>query len=380
MIKKDYYTILGITKSANDREIKKSYKKLAMKYHPDRNQGNKNAEKKFKEIKEAYDVLIDPQKRSAYDQYGNAAFEQEGYSNYSSFDTNFSNTADFSDIFGDVFGDIFGNSKKRQNQRGSDLQYNLELTLEEAVRGINKEILISKLQTCNFCYGSGSNSGEKPQKCHNCKGSGQIHIRQGFFSVQQTCSHCYGKGEIIANPCLHCKSTGRIKKQKKILIKIPAGVDNNDKIKLNNEGEAGKNNAPSGDLYIKIFIKKHSIFQRKKNDLYCEIPINVCIATLGGDINVPTLDGKIKLKIPPETQSGKLFRIKNKGVNSIRTYQTGDLLCRVMVETPINLNNYQKKLFKELQNSLNENNIEKSNPKSKKFFEGVKKFFDDLTK
>ncbi|QCI27113.1 molecular chaperone DnaJ [Buchnera aphidicola] len=380
MIKKNYYTILGITKSANDREIKKSYKKLAMKYHPDRNQGNKNAEKKFKEIKEAYDILIDPQKRAAYDQYGNAAFEQGGYSNYSSFDTNFSNSADFSDIFGDVFGDIFGNNKKRQNQRGSDLQYNLELTLEEAVRGINKEILISKLQKCNFCYGSGSNSGEKPQKCHNCKGSGQIHIRQGFFSVQQTCSHCYGKGEIIANPCLHCKSTGRIKKQKKILIKIPAGIDSNDKIKLNNEGEAGENNAPSGDLYIKIFVKKHPIFQRKKNDLYCEIPINFCIATLGGDINVPTLDGKIKLKIPPETQSGKLFRIKNKGVNSIRTYQTGDLLCRVMIETPVNLNNYQKKLLKELQNSLSEKNIEKSNPKSKKFFEGVKKFFDDLTK
>lgn len=380
MTKQDYYKILGISKSANDREIKKSYKKLAMKYHPDRNQGNKNAEKKFKEIKEAYEILIDSKKRAAYDQHGHSAFSQGGnYSNYSSFDPNFSNNTDFSDIFGDVFGDIFSN-KSNRSQRGSDLQYNMELNLEEAVKGLNKEILISTFQKCNLCHGSGSHSGTQTNKCQTCNGSGQIHMRQGFFSVQQTCSSCQGQGNIISNPCLHCHGTGRIKKQKKILVKIPPGVDNQDKIKLSNEGEAGKNNGVSGDLYIKIFVKKHPLFQREGNDLYCEIPINFCMAALGGNIEVPTLDGTIKIKIPPETQSGKLFRIRNKGVNSLRTYQTGDLLCRVMIETPVNLNQSQKQLLKQLQNSLNKNNTEKNSPKSKKFFEGVKKFFDDLTK
>ncbi|WP_343128367.1 molecular chaperone DnaJ [Buchnera aphidicola (Takecallis taiwana)] len=380
MTKQDYYTILGISKSANDQEIKKSYKKLAMKYHPDRNQGNKNAEKKFKEIKEAYEILIDPQKRATYDQHGHSAFNKGGnYSNYSSFDPNFSNNTDFSDIFGDVFGDIF-NNKSSQSQRGSDLQYNMELNLEEAVKGINKEILIATLQKCNSCHGSGSRFGEKINTCQTCNGSGQIHMRQGFFSVQQTCSTCQGQGKIISNPCLHCQGTGRIKQQKKILVKIPPGVDNNDKIKLNNEGEAGKNNGTSGDLYIKIFVKKHPIFQRKGNDLYCEIPINFCMAALGGNIDVPTLNGTIKIKIPPETQSGKLFRIRNKGVNSLRTYQTGDLLCRVMIETPVNLNEQQKQLLQQLNTSLNKHNIASNNPKSKKFFEGVKKFFDDLTR
>ncbi|QCI25908.1 molecular chaperone DnaJ [Buchnera aphidicola] len=380
MIKKDYYQTLGISKSANDREIKKAYKKLAMKYHPDRNQGDKNSEKKFKEIKEAYEVLIDPQKRTTYDQHGHSAFDQGGgYSNYSSFDPNFSNNTDFSDIFGDVFGDIFGTQKKKRAKKGADLQYNLELSLEEAVRGLNKTISITTFQTCSPCFGTGSQSKEHTHKCQTCNGSGQIHLRQGFFSVQQTCSTCQGAGEIISNPCLYCKGTGRIKKEKKILVKIPPGVDNQDKIKLKNEGEAGKNNANAGDLYIKIFVKKHPFFQRKENNLYCTIPINICIATLGGEIQIPTLEGKINIKIPPETQSGKLFRIRHKGVTSIRTYQTGDLLCQIMVETPINLNQHQKKLFKELQNSLNENNTEKNNQKSKKFFEGVKKFFDDLT-
>ncbi|CAL4319286.1 molecular chaperone DnaJ [Buchnera aphidicola] len=380
MTKKDYYEMLGISKSSNDREIKKAYKKLAMKYHPDRNQGNKQSEKKFKEIKEAYEILIDPKKRSIYDQHGHSAFDQGGFSNQSSFDQSFSHNSDFGDIFGDVFGDIFGNKKQSQAQRGSDLQYNLELNLESAVKGIRKEISIPTLQSCNSCKGSGSNFGEKPKKCYKCHGHGQIHIRQGFFSVQQTCSNCQGSGEIISNPCFYCKGSGRIQKTKKIIVKIPPGVDNNDKIKLNNEGEAGKNGAPSGDLYIKIIVNNHPIFTRKINDLYCEIPINFCMAALGGNIEVPTIDGKIKITIPSETQSGKTFRIKGRGVNSIRTHKVGDLLCRVIIETPVNLNNQQKQLLRLLESSLNENNIEKNNPKSKKFFDGVKKFFDDLTK
>ncbi|CAL4042281.1 Chaperone protein DnaJ [Buchnera aphidicola (Phyllaphis fagi)] len=379
MIKKDYYQTLGISKSASDREIKKSYKKLAMKYHPDRNQGNKNSEKKFKIIKEAYEVLINPQKRSAYDQYGHAAFEQGNTDN--SFESHFTNnSSDFSDIFGDVFGDIFGKSRTSSTQQGSDLQYNMELNLEEAVQGINKEISIPALKTCHACYGSGSNLGKKLKTCHTCQGSGQIHMRQGFFSVQQTCSNCHGKGKIITNPCFSCKGTGQIEFTKKILVKIPPGIDNNDRIKLNNEGESGKNGAAPGDLYIQITIKKHPIFERKDNNLYCEVPINFCMAALGGTLEVPTLNGKIKIKIPSETQSGKLFRIRGRGINSVRTRKIGDLLCRVVVETPVKLNEKQKNLLKKLGNSLNQNNQETNNPQSKRFFDGVKKFFDDLTK
>ncbi|CAL4319232.1 molecular chaperone DnaJ [Buchnera aphidicola] len=381
MTKKDYYKILNIPKSANDREIKKAYKKLAMQYHPDRNPDNKNAENKFKEIKEAYEVLIDSQKRSAYDQYGHSAFEQGGYSNNTSFDGNFSSNTDFSDIFGDVFGDIFGSNKKNKPKKGSDLQYNIEISLEESVKGVSKEIFIPIFQKCNFCHGSGSYLGEKSKKCNPCKGSGQIHIRQGFFSVQQTCSNCQGSGEIIDNPCNQCNGSGRIKKPKKIIIKIPKGVDTNDKIKLQNEGEAGKHGAQSGDLYIQIFVKKHNIFQRKENNLYCDVPINFCMAALGGNIEVPTLDGKIKIRIPEETQSGKLFRIQGKGIRSIRNQNMGDLFCRIIIETPINLNNKQKELLRELERSINNNkNKKKNNPKSKRFFEGIKKFFDDLTK
>lgn len=377
MTKKDYYKILKISKSANNREIKKAYKKLAMKYHPDRNPGNKSAENKFKTIKEAYEILINPEKRSAYDQYGHSAFDQ-GYSNHSAYN-NFNNSADFSDIFGDVFGDIFGNKKQNKKKRGYDLQYNIELNLEEAVKGVNKKISIPSLQKCNSCNGNGSYMGEKIKSCSACNGTGQMHIQQGFFSIQQTCSYCQGKGEIIDNPCLHCKGDGRIKKEKKILVKIPPGVDNNDKIKLNNEGESGIHGGPSGDLYIRIFIKKHDIFQRKENNLYCNVPINFCLAALGGVIEVPSLNGKIKIKIPPETQSGKIFRIKGKGVHSIRSRTIGDLLCTVMIETPVNLNNQQKKILIELNNSLNKNNMIDNNPKSKRFFDGVKKFFDDLT-
>ncbi|WP_343128711.1 molecular chaperone DnaJ [Buchnera aphidicola (Kurisakia onigurumii)] len=380
MEKKDYYQTLGISKSANETDIKKSYKRLAMKYHPDRNQGNKQAEKKFKEIKEAYEILNDKKKRAAYDQHGHAAFEQGG-DGYSSFTSSFSTNTDFGDIFGEVFGDIFGNNSNQQGSaRGSDLQYNMELTLEEAVKGVTKKIQIPTFQTCNFCFGYGTNKNTQPNQCSFCNGSGKIQTRKGFFSIQQTCNKCQGKGILIKNPCKKCQGKGRVKKNKILSVKIPSGINTNDRIRLQNEGEAGEHNNPSGDLYIQFEVKKHTIFERDENDLYCEVPISFTMAALGGEIEVPTIDGKLKIKIPSETQSGKLFRIRGKGVKSIRNKKKGDLLCRVIVETPVHLNHDQKKLLLQLDNSLDGTQRKKNSPQSKRFFDGVKRFFDELTR
>ncbi|XBC38316.1 MAG: molecular chaperone DnaJ [Buchnera aphidicola (Floraphis choui)] len=381
MSKQDYYQILGVSQSSDERDIKKAYKKLAMKYHPDRNQGNKIAEEKFKKIKEAYEVLNDSKKRAAYDQYGHSAFEQGNSGNNNTFTHSFSTNSDFGDIFGDVFGDIFSGGRTRKSSKGSDLHYNMSLTLEESVRGVIKEIRIPTLQNCPSCYGHGTQSKSKPQNCNMCHGNGQIQTRKGFFTVQQTCPQCQGKGNIIRFPCYSCHGNGRIEKSKILSVKIPPGVNTNDQIRLNNEGEIGENGAISGDLYVQITVKKHPIFEREENNLYCEVPINFSTAALGGEIEVPTLDGKIKLKIPSETQSGKLFRIKNKGVKSIRDRNQGDLLCRVIVETPVNLNEQQKFLLHKLGESFGGFKGEKNSPpRSKRFFEGVKKFFDDLTK
>lgn len=368
MSKNDYYEILGVSRSAEDREIKKAYKRLAMKYHPDRNIGNKNAEAKFKEIKKAYEILTDKQKRAAYDQYGDAAFEQTNSSN-----------ADFSDIFGDVFGDIFGGSRRHKSNRGADLRYNIELTLEEAVGGITKTIRIPALEKCDVCNGSGARSGTRPQTCSTCIGSGQVQMRQGFFTVQQTCPKCHGRGSFINEPCNHCHGHGKVEKFKTLSVKIPAGVDTGDRIRLSGEGEAGDNNSLSGDLYVQVSVKKHPIFEREDNNLYCEVPINFVMAALGGEIEVPTLNGRVKLKIPSETQTGKLFRMRSKGVRSIRGHSIGDLLCRVVVETPVHLNDKQRSLLRELEDSFGGPAGEKNSPRSKSFFEGVKKFFDDLT-
>ncbi|QCI22035.1 molecular chaperone DnaJ [Buchnera aphidicola] len=378
MAKKDYYQVLGISKSAEEREIKKAYKKLAMRYHPDRNQGDKSAENKFKEIKEAYEVLINEEKRNAYDQYGHAAFDNShsGNSTYSTF----TSTTDFGDIFGDVFGDIFGGSRSQRAKKGSDLCYNMEILLEEAVKGTKKEIRIPTLQKCKTCYGSGAKIGTKSRSCPTCNGKGQIHMRKGFFTVQQSCNTCYGKGTVIKDPCHSCHGQGRVETYKTLLIKIPPGIDTNDRIRLNNEGEAGINGAQSGDLYVQITVKKHPIFEREENNLYCEVPINFTMAALGGEIEVPTLDGRVKLKIPSETQSGKLFRIKGRGVKSVQNRNQGDLLCRVVVETPVNLNEKQKSLLFELGDTFNGFRGEKNSPRSKRFFDGVKRFFDDLTK
>ena len=375
MAKRDYYEILGVPKSAEEREIKKAYKRLAMKYHPDRNQDDKNAEEKFREVKEAYEILTDDQKRAAYDQYGHAAFEQGGMGG-----GGFGQGADFGDIFGDVFGDIFGGGRRQRSSRGADLRYNMELTLEEAVRGVTKEIRIPTLEECEVCDGTGAKSGSKPQTCPTCHGQGQVHMRQGFFTVQQACPHCQGRGTIIKDPCNTCHGHGRVEKNKTLSVKIPAGVDTGDRIRLTGEGEAGENGAPAGDLYVQVQVKQHAIFERDGSDLHCEVPINFAMAALGGEIEVPTLDGRVKLKVPAETQTGKLFRMRGKGVKSVRGGAQGDLLCRVYIETPVNLNDKQKKLLRELEESFGGPAGEHNSPRSKSFFDGVKKFFEDLTR
>ena len=374
MAKSDYYEILGIAKSADDREIKKAYKRLAIKFHPDRNPGDKKAEAKFKEIKEAYEILIDSQKRATYDQYGHAAFKHGGMGN------NSTNTTDFSDIFGDVFGDIFGGSRRQRASRGNDLCYNVELTLEEAVRGITKEIRIPALEKCKICNGFGAKAGTKPQTCSTCNGTGQIQMRQGFFTVQQSCHTCHSRGTVIKDPCRYCHGHGRVEESKTLSVKIPAGIDTGDRVRLNGEGEAGELGADAGDLYVQVSVKKHHIFEREDNNLYCEVPINFTIAALGNEIEVPTIDGRVKLKIPSETQTGKLFRMRGKGVKSIRGNSVGDLLCRVIVETPIRLNEKQKLLLRELEETFGGPTGEKNSPRSKSFFDGMRKFFDDLTR
>lgn len=377
MSKPDLYEVLGVSKDASERDIKKAYKKLAMKYHPDRTKGDKDLEMKFKEVRAAYEILSDPQKRAAYDQYGHAAFEQ-GQGGFGGG----AGAADFSDIFGDVFGDIFGGGGRRgraQAQRGADLRYNLELSLEEAVRGKEVELKIPKLSTCEDCDGSGAKEGSSAETCGHCHGSGQIQMRQGFFAVQQPCPHCRGRGKVIKDPCRTCYGEGRVERTKTLSVKIPAGVDTGDRIRLSGEGEAGEMGAPSGDLYVQVHVREHPIFARDGNNLYCEVPISFTRAALGGDIEVPTLEGKVKLKVPVETQTGKLLRLRGKGVKSVRTGAVGDLICKVVIETPVNLSDKQRELLRELEESMGTGEeAGKYRPKEKGFFDGVRKFFDDL--
>lgn len=375
MSKRDYYEVLGVDKSAGEREIKKAYKKLAMKYHPDRTQGDKALEDKFKEIQEAYEILTDSQKRAAYDQYGHAGVDPNRGG------AGFGGGADFGDIFGDVFGDIFGGGRGGRQSRarqGADLRYNLELSLEEAVRGKDVDIRVPTLVECEKCDGSGAKAGSKPTTCPTCHGNGQVQMRQGFFAVQQTCPTCSGKGQIISDPCTKCRGQGRVEKTKTLNVKIPAGVDTGDRIRLSGEGEAGEAGAPPGDLYVQVHVREHKIFARDGNNLYCEVPLSFTTAALGGELEVPTLDGKVKLKIGPETQTGKMFRLRGKGVKSVRTGAMGDLMCKVVVETPVNLSSRQKELLKELEESMGTETA-KHRPKAQGFFDGVKKFFDDLT-
>ena len=379
MSKRDYYEVLDVERGTSDKDIKRAYRRMAMKYHPDRNPDDKAAEDQFKEVNEAFEVLSDPQKRSAYDQYGHAGVDP----NMGAGAGGFGGAGGFSDIFGDVFGDIFGGAggggRANSVQRGADLRYSLDLALEEAVRGCNKEIRIPTLVECKSCLGSGAKKGTRPTTCGTCAGHGQVRMQQGFFSVQQPCPDCHGSGKIVKDPCRDCHGHGRVKEYKTLAVKIPAGVDTGDRIRLAGEGETGTNGGPAGDLYVQVEVAEHAIFQRDGKHLYCDVPISFVDAALGGELEVPTLDGRVKLKIPEETQTGKLFRLRGKGVTPVRGGSSGDLMCRVTVETPVNLTRRQKELLEELQETFESEGHGKQSPKKASFFDGVKNFFDDMT-
>ena len=373
MSKKDYYELLGVSRDADETTLKKAFRKLAMKHHPDRNPDDKNAEEKFKEIKSAYDVLSDPQKRQAYDQFGHEGADQMG-----GFGGGGGAGGGFGDVFSNIFEDIFGGRGPGggpQPQRGSDLRYDIEISLENAVFGTEKQFRVPVTAQCDPCGGSGAKKGTSPTQCTDCNGRGQVHLQQGIFTVQQACPRCQGSGQMIKNPCGSCSGQGRVRKEKTLSVKIPAGVDDGDRIRLSGEGEAGMLGGPSGDLFVQVTVKAHPIFKRDVENLYCEVPISFSIATLGGEIKVPTLKGEVNLKIPTETQSGKLFRLRGKGVKPIRSSSTGDLLCRVMVETPVKLSPSQKNLLQNFQESLEEDGTSHS-PRAHSWFDNVKRFFE----
>ena len=379
MAKRDYYEILGVTKNAGEDEIKKAYRKLAMKHHPDRNQGDeaKKAEEKFKEAKEAYEMLTDPQKRAAYDQYGHAGVDPsmgrggpgaEGFGG-------------FAEAFGDIFGDIFGGSGGQRRGagghqvfRGSDLSYAMEISLEEAAFGKETQIRIPAYETCETCKGSGAKPGSSPKVCTTCNGGGTVHMRQGFFSIQQTCPHCHGSGKIIPEPCTTCSGQGRIKKNKTLEVKIPAGINEGMRIRSSGNGEPGTNGGPSGDLYIEIRIKQHEIFERDGDDLHCTVPVGLTTVAIGGSIEVPTLGGKAEIELPEGTQHGKTFRLRGKGIKGVRSSYPGDLYCHVSVETPIKITEHQRKLLKELDESFRKSG-DRHSPNAKSWTDRVKGIF-----
>ena len=376
MAKRDYYAVLGVARDATEDDLKKAYRKLAMKHHPDRNPDDKGAEDKFKEAKEAYEVLTDAKKRAAYDQFGHAGVDASaGFGGRGPGAEGFGGFADaFGDIFGEIFGLGRGGARGSGMFRGADLRYNLELTLEEAARGTEAKIRIPTLEQCATCHGSGAKPGTSPKTCTTCGGRGEVRVSQGFFSIQQTCPACHGTGKVVSDPCPTCDGAGRTRKHKTLSVKIPPGVDQDDRIRLAGEGEAGVNGGPSGDLYVVVQLKPHPVFQRDGADLHCEMPIGFATAALGGEIEIPTLDGQAKIKIPAETQSGQVFRLRNKGIRPVRGSVTGDLYCHVAIETPVHLTARQKELLREFE-AINLKDPASHTPRAKGFFDRVKEFF-----
>ena len=380
MAKRDYYDILGVPRNAEEEDIKKAYRKLAMKYHPDRNQGDKAkaSEEKFKEAKEAYEMLTDPQKRAAYDQFGHAGVDP----NMGGRGAGAEGFGGFAEAFGDIFGDIFGGAAGGQRRgaggqqvyRGNDLSYAMEITLEEAARGKDTQIRIPSWDNCETCHGTGAKPGTSPKTCTTCSGSGTVHMRQGFFSIQQTCPNCRGTGKIIPEPCTTCNGAGKIKKQKTLEVKIPAGINEGMRIRSAGNGEPGTNGGPSGDLYIEIRVKQHDIFERDGDDLHCTVPVGLTTVTLGGTIEVPTLGGNAEIDLPEGTQHGKTFRLRGKGIKGIRSSYPGDLYAHIAVETPVKLTEHQRKLLKELDESFRKGG-DRHSPNEKSWADRVKDLF-----
>ena len=375
MAKQDFYKVLDLPRTASEADVKKAYRRLAMKFHPDRNPGDKEAEEKFKEAKEAYEVLSEADKRAIYDQHGHAGIDASrqggGRGGFQGGDA-------FGEMFGEMFGDIFGGGRRgggrSQVFRGADLKYELELDLGQAVFGYAAEIDVAKLMECETCGGSGAAKGHKPVTCDTCNGVGQVRISQGFFQLQQPCPKCRGSGTTIKNPCDSCLGQGRVRRSKRLAVKIPAGVDTGDRIRLSGEGEAGRNGGPAGDLYVEVHVREHDIFDRDGPDLLCEVPVSFTTAVLGGNVEVPTLDGHVSLKVPVETQSGTQFRLRGKGVKPVRGGAHGDLFCTVVVETPVKLNSEQRELLRKFEESL-QKDVGKHTPRGESFFAGVKRFF-----
>jgi molecular chaperone DnaJ len=370
--RRDYYEILGVAKDCGDDELKKAYRRLAMKHHPDRNPGNKEAEEHFKEASEAYEVLADPQKREIYDQYGHEGLKRGGFGAGGDF------AGGFSDLFGDIFSDIFG-GRGGGPRRGANLRYNIGLTLEEAAFGTAQTIRIPRLEACGECHGHGTADGKKAPPCPTCRGMGQVRMQQGFFTLQQTCPHCRGRGTVVSDPCRVCRGAGQVRHEKTLEIKIPAGVDTGDRIRLPGEGEHGDHGAPPGDLFVQIEVKPHALFERDGADLLCTVPINMVTAALGGELEVPTLSGKAALKIPEATQGGRVFRLRGQGIKPVRGGAVGDLLCTVVVETPVDLTRKQKELLREFGASLEQAGAQ-HNPESESWLARARQFIDQHLK
>lgn len=372
MAQRDYYDVLDVPRSVSDADLKKAFRRLAMKHHPDRNPDSEKSNHLFKEAKEAYDVLSHADKRAAYDQFGHAGVNQSTGGGSQGFGDA------FSDIFGDIFGGSGSGSGRSRARKGADLQYNLELSLEDAVSGTTVKIRVPTMKRCTSCSGSGAKEGSTPETCSTCAGHGQVRMQQGFFSVQQTCPKCHGAGTMISNPCHICHGDGRVKEHKSLSVEVPAGVDNGDRIRLTGEGGVGESSAPPGDLFVQMQVKSHPIFERDNADLSCEVPISIVTATLGGVLAVPSLNGRLNLKIPAGTQTHKLFRMRGKGVKPVRGGTVGDLICRIIVETPVKLNAEQKKLLQQLAKSMGKGGVNKHSPNEKSWLDSMKKFFEEM--